>query len=159
MAGGVRLLAAALLAGAALGVLPGVSAGAPPPNPADQAIRAVLTTWMADFNAGRADRVCAVFAPDLRATYRGFPDRGYEEICDLLRRSLADQRRGFSYALDIEEILVSGDLAVVRLVWRLTVTPREGSPAVTSREPGMDVFSRQPDGSWRIIRYLAFAAP
>jgi steroid delta-isomerase len=50
-------------------------------------------------------------------------------------------------------------MAVVRLIWRLTVTPRDGSQPVTSQEPGMDVFSRQPDGSWRIIRYLAFAAP
>jgi uncharacterized protein (TIGR02246 family) len=157
--GGVRRLAATLLMVGALGIMSGAPAGALPPNPADQAIRAALTTWMADFNAGRADRVCAVFAPDLRATYRGFPDRGYQEICDLLRRSLTDSRRGFSYALDVQEILVSGDMAVVRLIWRLTVTPRDGSQPVTSQEPGMDVFSRQPDGSWRIIRYLAFAAP
>jgi hypothetical protein len=31
----------------------------------------------------------------------------------------------------------------------------EASGSVTSREPGLDVFSRQPDGTWNIIRYLA----
>jgi steroid delta-isomerase len=142
-----------------LGVISGAPAGALPPGATEQAIRAALTTWMADFNAGRTDRVCTLFAADLRATYRGFPDRGYREICDLLRRSLTDPRSGFSYGLDIQEVLVSGDMAVVRLVWRLTVTPRDGSPPVTSHEPGMDVFNRQADGSWQIIRYLAFEAP
>ena len=55
--------------------------------------------------------------------------------------------------------MISGDLAVVRLVWHLTVTRRDGSPPITSQEPGMDVFRRQTNGSWQIIRYLAFEAP
>ncbi len=113
---------------------------------------------MADFNAGRADRVCTLFAPDLLATYRGFPDRTFQQTCDLLRRSLTDPNRRFRYELDIQEILTSGDLAVVRLVWCLTVTHRDGSPPVTTQEPGMDVVRRQADGSWQIIRYLAFEA-
>lgn len=143
----------------ALGALCCAPTGALPSNPADQEIRVALTTWMADFNAGRADRVCTLFAPDLLATYRGFPDRTYQQICDLLQRSLTDPGRRFHYGLDIQEILVSGDLAVVRLVWRLTITPADGSSPVTSQEPGMDVFRRQTDGGWQIIRYLAFEAP
>jgi uncharacterized protein (TIGR02246 family) len=180
----IRLFSTALIAGALLGVAP---AGAAPPGPlpqgpsdqairaapgaapaaradtspraAEQAIRATLATWAADFNAGRADRVCALFGADLRASYRGFPDRTYQETCDLLRQSLTDQSRGFGYGIDIQEVLVSGDLAVVRVVWRLTVTPHDGSAPTTSQEPGMDVFRRQGDGSWKIIRYLAFEAP
>jgi uncharacterized protein (TIGR02246 family) len=139
-----------------LGATPG---DASPSGTADRAIRAALTTWMADFNAGRADRVCTLFAPDLRATYRGFPERGYHETCDLLRRSLTDSRRRFSYTLEIQEVLVSGELAVVRLVWRLTVTPRDGGSPITPQESGMDVFRHQADGRWQIIRYLAFEAP
>jgi hypothetical protein len=38
-------------------------------------VRAALTQWMADFNAGNADKVCALFAPDLIAQYRGQPER------------------------------------------------------------------------------------
>jgi uncharacterized protein (TIGR02246 family) len=154
-----RRLATALLVVVALGAMHCAPANGLPSSLSDQEIRAALTTWMADFNAGRAERVCTLFAPDLLATYRGFPDRTYQQICDLLRRSLTDPGRRFRYDVDIREILLSGDLAVVRLVWRLTVTPGDGSPPVTSQEPGMDVLRKQVDGSWQIIRYLAFEAP
>jgi hypothetical protein len=62
---------------------------------------------MADFNVGRVDRVCALFAPDLRANFRGQPERGYDGLCDLLKGSMADKGRTFSYSLDVKEILVT----------------------------------------------------
>jgi steroid delta-isomerase len=45
---------------------------------------------------------------------------------------------------------------VVRLTWTSTVT---GAPEgdVKSVEPGMDIFRRQSDGSWKIMRYLAYS--
>ena len=79
---------------------------------------------MADFNAGNADKVCGLFAPDLIAQYRGQPERDYHGLCDLLNRSLNDRSKTYSYSLAIKEILVAGDLAVVRLTWTLTVQPK-----------------------------------
>ena len=37
----------------------------------------------------------------------------------LLHRSLNDRTKKFTYFLDIKEIIVAGDLAIVRLVWTL----------------------------------------
>jgi ketosteroid isomerase-like protein len=127
--------------------------------PAEAAIRAAFAGWMADFNARRADRVCNLFAPELRYDYRGFPERDYQEICNVLHRSSADPARRYRYALEIKEILVSGDLAVARVVWTLTVTPRDASEPTSSKEYSMDVFHRLPDGSWKIIRFTAYEAP
>jgi uncharacterized protein (TIGR02246 family) len=117
-------------------------------------IKGTLTQWMADFNAKRADKVCDLFAQDARADFRGQPERDHQAICDLLVKSLSDPTRGFSHALDIKEIIVLGDAAVVRLVWTLTVKQEKGA-SVESVEPGMDIFRRQDDGSWKIIRYMA----
>ena len=125
---------------------------------AQAAIRAALTQWMADFNAGRAEKVCDLFAPDLVAQYRGQPERGWEALCDLLKRSLADRGKSYSYALAIHEILVEGDLAVVRLTWTLTVRGKDAAET-TSFEPGIDIFRRQADGSWKISRYIAYESP
>jgi steroid delta-isomerase len=125
---------------------------------AEEEIRTALAKWTQDFNAGKADGVCGLFSPELRYDFRGYPERGYADICSRLKRSLADAGKRYTYALDIREILVSGDIAVVRLVWTLTVTLGNGQ-TVSSVEPGMDVFRREPDGSWKIIRYLAFEAP
>lgn len=125
---------------------------------AQSEIRAVLTKWTADFNAGRADVVCALFAPQLRYDFRGYPERGFSDVCDRLQRSLRDGSKRYVYALDIRDIIVSGDLAVVRLDWTLTVTLPNGQ-VVTSREPGMDVLRKGADGAWKIIRYIAYEAP
>src|SRR5262245_17181125 len=111
-------------------------------TPAQAAIRSALMQWMADFNAGRAEKVCDLFARDLVAQYRGQPERDYDALCDLLKRSLADRGKTYSYALAIKEILVEGDLAVVRLTWTLTVRGKDAGET-TSVEPGMDIFRRQ----------------
>ncbi len=115
-------------------------------------IRARLEQWTSDFNQGRADTVCDLFSTDAISNYRGQPERSFDEICALLRGSLADPARDYHYELDIREIIVEGDLAVVRLTWRLFITPLN----ITSVEPGIDVFRREADGKWRIIRYLAY---
>src|SRR5690606_17239023 len=72
---------------------------------AEADVRAALTQWTKDFNAGNADAACAIFAADLRYDFRGYPERGYDDICSLLRRSLADTGKKFSYALDIREVI------------------------------------------------------
>ncbi len=127
-------------------------------SPVQAAIRAALIQWMADFNAGNADKVCGLFAPDLIAQYRGQPERDYNGLCDLLKRSLSDRTKTYAYALAIKEILVAGDLAVVRLTWSLKVQRKDATGEITADEPGMDIFRRQSDGSWKISRYIAYEA-
>ncbi len=134
-------------------------ASAQPADAAETAIRTALAQWTTDFNARDTTRLCDLFAKDLRYDYRGFPERDYEAMCGLLHKSLADQTKRFAYALDIREIIVSGDLAIVRLVWTLKVTLPGAATAAESKEPGLDVFRRQSDGSWKIIRYIAYEAP
>jgi steroid delta-isomerase len=56
--------------------------------------------------------------------------------------------------LDIKEILVFGDVALVRLVWTLTIKNSDGE--IKSVEPGLDFFQRQADGTWKIVRYMAY---
>jgi ketosteroid isomerase-like protein len=123
---------------------------------AQSRIRSALQTWMAEFNAGDSRKVCGLFAPDLIADYQGQPERDFPSLCKLLRGSLSDQQRKFHYSLDIKEILVSGGLAVVRLVWTLRVYPKNGSEAHSTVEPGIDIFRLEPDGNWKICRFMAY---
>ena len=125
---------------------------------AEDTIRATFAQWTKDFNAGNANAVCKLFSPELRYDFRGYPERDYNDVCTLLHRSLADSSKRYVYSLDIREIIVSGDLAVVRLAWTLTVTLPAGQ-VVKSVEPGMDVLRKGPDGQWKIIRYVAYEAP
>ena len=110
----------ALIAAAVLALMPTASAEPTAGSP-EETIRQALTDWMLAFNAGDTGTICGLFAPDLRYDYRGFPERGFEDVCGLLHGSLADRSRKYTYDLAIKEIIVSGDLAAVRLTWTLTV--------------------------------------
>jgi steroid delta-isomerase len=119
-------------------------------------IRTALDNWTKAFNSRDVGHVCDLFAGDLVAVYQGQPERNYDAICTLLSNSLRDREKSYHYSLDLKEILVSGDLGAVRLVWTLTVAREDGGVIETIDEPGIDVFRRQPDGVWKIARYLAF---
>jgi len=121
-------------------------------------IRAELEKWTTDFNAGNSPAVCSLFAPDLISDFRGQPEDTYNSLCANLQMALSDPAKSYHYQLEIKEILVSGDLAAVRLVWTLSVSPKNG-PAESTREPGLDIFRRQPDGTWKISRYMAYESP
>lgn len=121
----------------------------------EAAIRARLQNWAEAFNQRDAEAACELFADDVMSTVRGAPDAGKATICERLRHALAQSELTLSYTPDIEEVLLAGDLAAVRLTWTLK-TARSGTVAV-SQERGMDLFRRDPDGIWRIFRFVAFS--
>ena len=120
-------------------------------------IRAALEKWRLDFNARKADRICALFSRDLRYDFQGLPEQNYRQLCARLKKALADPSRTFTYGLKIKEVLVFGSTAVVRLTWVSTLTTANGR-STTDEEPGLDLFQRQADRSWKIIRYIAYPA-
>ena len=122
-------------------------------------IRAALVQWMNDFNAGRADKVCDIFAPSLRADNRSVPERDFDAQCKLLHTVLGDSARSFSYALDLKEIVAEGDMAAVRLVWTLTTRVKATGQMSLVEEQGLDVFGKGSDGRWRIIRFMTYERP
>jgi ketosteroid isomerase-like protein len=125
----------------------------------EAAIRATLNRWMADFNAGRIEKVCDIFAPVLRADVKGAGERDFDAQCRTLRDALADPARSLSYALDIGDIFTAGDMAAVRLVWTLTTRVKATGAVTTVEEQGLDVFGRDGDGHWRIIRFVSYERP
>jgi ketosteroid isomerase-like protein len=154
--GGGRLLLKPFLIGG-IAIL-AISSAIAQPAP-DTEIRAALVQWMADFNAGRADKVCDIFAPSLRADNKGVAERDFDAQCKLLQTVLGDPEHSFSYALDLKEIVAEGDMAAVRLVWTLTTRVKATGQVSTTEEQGLDVFGRGSDGRWRIIRFMTYERP
>ncbi|WP_029557952.1 nuclear transport factor 2 family protein [Xanthobacter sp. 91] len=121
---------------------------------AEAAIRARLAAWTEAFNRGDAAATCDLFADDLKSDVQGAPAGDKAAVCARIAKALARSGGKLAYVCQIHEILVSGDLAVVRLTWVLTERPG-GNPL--SRDEGMDIFRRDADGLWRIARFMAFA--
>ena len=155
----MKLSPVRVIAAVALAVLLAASHASAQDSAAVQGqIRSELEQWMTDFNTGKASSVCSLFAPDLISDFRGQPEDTYNSLCANLHLALSDPAKSYHYQLEIKEILVSGDLAAVRLVWTLNVSSK-GGPVEITREPGLDIFRRQPDGSWKISRYMAYESP
>lgn len=114
-----------------------------------------LQQWTAAFNAKDKAGTCDLFAPDLVYAIPEVVRGTRETMCSNLAALQARTDIRLHYANpDIHEILLSGDVAVVRLTWTLT-TELDGRRDTTTEE-GMDIFRRQPDGRWSIARFIAF---
>jgi uncharacterized protein (TIGR02246 family) len=145
-------------AGVALALFVAVAQAAGPDDSlaAKAAIVERLHRWTAAFNARDLAAVCGLFAPDLSYTVDGILNGSRDRLCANIATALSKPGVGLHYdEPTIHDILVSGDLAVVRLTWTLT-EERNGTRDVTTEE-GMDVFRRAPDGVWSIVRYIAFS--
>jgi len=134
------------------------SAMAEPPS-AQREILAALEQWTSDFNAGRADKVCDLFAAGLLADVRGAAGRDFSIQCRVLRQALADPDHTYHYAFRLKEILVDHDMAAVRLTWTMTTRDKATGAIKTTEDGGLDVFGRGTDGRWLILRYMAYERP
>ena len=123
-------------------------------------IRERLNQWPKDLHSKNVSQVCSLFAPDLIASYPGAPERNYDQMCKHLSRVMRDPEKVFDYTSpDIEEMIVDKDIVVVRLIWTLSVLDRKSQMKEVIRERGLDVFQRQPDGSWKIRVSYAYPEP
>ena len=124
------------------------------PSLADDAadIRARIETWARDFNEARAEAACGLFSKELISDTQGKGESDYQTRCALISKVLQTPAHKLRYSPDIKEIIVEGNLAIVRLQWTLSVLPGDD----ISSESGLDVFPKEADGVWRIIRFVAF---
>lgn len=123
-----------------------------------QEIVNLLKKWSQDFNAKNIQSTCGLFAPDLVASYPGIADKNYEEMCQFLTAALTNKNKNFFYEMPaIQEILIHGDIVVVRLIWTLKITEKNRSNIEVIKEKGLDVFKRQKNGNWRIA--ISYAYP
>jgi ketosteroid isomerase-like protein len=122
---------------------------------AKAAITERLNRSTAAFNAKEPTAICNLFAPDLRYTLDDILNGSRDQLCGNIDKVLATPGLTLRYAEpSIHEMLVSGDLAVVRLTWTLTA---ETTRRDVTTDDGMDVLRRTPDGVWSTARYIAFS--
>lgn len=151
-----RRLLSGVLFGLALGGAAAQAASLDESSAAKAAITQRLGRWTTAFNAKETTGICDLFAPDLRYAVDNILDGTRDQLCGNIDEVLTTPGLTLRYAEPaIHEILVSGDLAVVRLTW--TLTAEKGGVRDVTTEEGMDVFHRKPDGVWSIVRYIAFS--
>ena len=105
--------------------------------------------WEEAANTGQVDRLMEVYAPDAVILPPGGPPiEGSETIRELFRQEF--ERFDTKIAFTTQEIDVDDDMAYRRgrYVWR--GTPRGSGQSLETTNKFLEVWKRQPDGSWRI---------
>jgi ketosteroid isomerase-like protein len=127
------------------------------PTGADEAaIRARLAEWRDAANRGDQRASLETLAPDLLTEFPGRPDRTY---ADAARSAPPSGPPTWRHEFDIKEVLVEGDLGVVRVDFRSERRQPDGSWKLGEAIETMQVWRRQPDGKWRMARTLSGKLP
>lgn len=114
-----------------------------------QTIRAALADWVQAANRGDWKAAARVWAPDLIGWYPGQPDDTYAKEMESAARPRTGRPRT-RYEVDVAEVMVSGNLAVVRDIWRFTTTQPDTADSAVSVVRSYEVWKRQNNGEWKI---------
>ena len=118
-------------------------------------IRASIEQGARGFMSANPDLILAHYARDIVLSYPGIPDQDYatlEQSYSELRSRPADVVAKTIPTFD--EILVSGDLALVRLRWTTTIS--QGSRTSTRHLKDFQVWRREPGDRWAFIRGMHY---
>ncbi|HEY8196444.1 MAG TPA: SgcJ/EcaC family oxidoreductase [Gemmatimonadales bacterium] len=121
-------------------------------SPADEArIRSVDSAFMAAANAGDAEALVAVYAPDGALLAPNLPpQQGRDAIKAFWGGFLDAYSVRFEVASDTIE--GRGDLAYNRGHYRFTAVPKaKDAPGVADEGKFIEILRKQPDGSWRYV--------
>jgi uncharacterized protein (TIGR02246 family) len=122
----------------------------------EQAIRAVIATWMEATAAGDVSRVLELMADDVVFLGPGRPPmRGKGEFAKAMR----SMEGRVESAADIQEIRVCGDWAYCWNQLTITITPAAGGQSRQLSGPALSVFRRDPGGAWVIVRDANMITP
>jgi uncharacterized protein (TIGR02246 family) len=123
----------------------------------ERAIRDLIATWMDASTRGDIASILPLMTDDVVFLVYGHPPmRGRDAFAASFRA--AGQQRKIDAESEIEEIVVSGDIAycVSRLI--VTITPPTGTPNHRSGYV-LTAFRKQPAGNWAIARDANLLAP
>lgn len=114
----------------------------------EQAIRDLVSGWMAASQAGDTARVLDLMTDDVVFLVPGQEPFGKAEFAAASSKA---QGVKIEATAEIQEIEVSGDLAFARNKLEVTVTPPNGTP-IRRSGPTLTMFRKGRDGKWRLAR-------
>jgi ketosteroid isomerase-like protein len=121
------------------------------------ALRSAVIRSGEAFNASDPDAIMSQYARDVVLSYPGLPDMDYATLAAGYA-SLRTLRPGVTVRTTptIEEILVSGDLGVIRVMWTTTTTETNPPRESTRQMKDLQVWRRESDGTWKFARGMHY---
>jgi uncharacterized protein (TIGR02246 family) len=119
-----------------------------------EAIRATRERGQIAFNAGNLNEFMNVWpGDDIVVMVPGAPPIvGKPALRAFLEQAFAGA--SINETLTPQEQVIAGDWAFERLALSETIDPRSGTGTVHLEGKALDVYRRQPDGSWKVARSI-----
>ena len=115
------------------------------------AIRQLVERWLSATREGDVNAVLALMAPDVIFLVAGQPPmQGREAFAQSLRAVLSDNV--IDSASQIDEVVVSGDLAYCRTRLSVTVTSKHGTLPLRRTGHTLSILRKGSDGVWLLTR-------
>jgi proline iminopeptidase len=120
-------------------------------NPADvQAIQDASAAWDKAWSAGDCETLALLYTADAIAMGPNAPAQVGRDAIRASCRKYFSQFREVNRSR-VEDVRISGYLAVARGTQVSTTSPKAGGKTVQNRDKWITVYQRQPDGSWKIL--------
>ena len=116
-------------------------------------IRATIERWQTAFNRGEWAKTLDIVAKDQIGWAIGGRDTDYASQARTVGRRVETKRPADgAWNINIDEIVVCGDLAVARTTAKYTPTsPSGGEPSALRT---FEIYRRQADRTWKISRFI-----
>lgn len=125
---------------------------------AEAAIDEFDRRYLQAINEGDIETLASLTTDDHLMVSSGRPaTTGKQALVDAMTRAFAAFEIDETW--DVEETMVSGDLAYRRGTFVVTTLPKTGGAASRTAGSFVRIYRRQPDGAWRMVRDVLAAAP
>jgi uncharacterized protein (TIGR02246 family) len=127
-------------------------------NADELAIGKLIERWISATREGDVDAVLGLMAPDAIFLAAGQPPRqGRAAFANRLNAVLSDNV--IDSVSQIDEIVVSGDLAYCRTRLTVTVTSKHGKLPLQRTGHTLSILRKGSDGAWQLTRDANMLAP
>jgi uncharacterized protein (TIGR02246 family) len=132
--------------------VPPAAAAEPDVEAVTAEIRTLFDEYIASLEAGDPERWTELWVEDGVQQPPGAPPNIGRDV--IFSNISADLEQGTyeDFQIEIDEVLVAGDLAVARGLYTLTYLPSDGSDPILVDGKYTTTFQQQADGSWKIFR-------
>lgn len=140
-----------LVAVLVLSVAAGAQTPASPSVAADvETLRNIIQQTANAINSNDAAGIMAHYSKDILVSYPGIPDTTYDTLERSYQQMLSPNTTTVTVPT-IDEILVSGDLATIRMSWSTTITDKDTRRSSSRRATDLQVWRRE-NGAWKFFR-------